>query len=49
MPKVVQNIQKTEQKIEAVREIMKKEYITKKIPLQSTSVYGMQMQQIAEK
>jgi hypothetical protein len=28
---------------------MKKEYITKKIPLQSTSVYDIQMQQIAEK
>lgn len=49
VPKVVKSIQNTEQKIEAVRDIMKKEYITRKIPLQTTSVYSVQMQQIAEK
>lgn len=49
VPKIAINIAKTDAKIKMVRDIMKTEYLTKKIPLTETTGYKVQLKQIAEK
>ena len=49
VPKVAANIQHTDQKIGIVREILKNQYLVKKISLQETSAYKIQLKQIQEK